>query len=313
MCVTYNSSKCVTWLIHVCALNHLCVCPNDWEHIHEWVIICVCAMICPCMRHDSFICVTWCTCVPSLMCVCAMTHSYRWYDSIMCVTWLRCVAWLMCVKWLVRAPSLMCVCAMTHSCLCHDSFMCVTWLIHMLHDSFVHVTCFIHAHAIAFGTSKSARKGPTYVPWLIHICAMTHSRMCHDSLICVPRLIRVCDMTHQFQSSRRQSRDPLQLVSLCVYVCVFGGLVRVVFMHVCMRVCVRVCVWEKRTHTKINIQRPSLSVPPPIPPPRIHTTEDWHDTHTNAHARLAWRTYKYTQFTHRYTHTYRYRYRQAGR
>ena len=47
---------------------------------------------------------------------------------------------------------------MTHSHMCHDSF--------------------------------------TYVPWLIHICAMTHSHMCHDSFIYATWLIYTCVMTH---------------------------------------------------------------------------------------------------------------------
>jgi len=34
------------------------------------------------------------------------------------------------------------------------------------------------------------------VPWLIHMCAMTHSYVCHNSCIPVPWLIHVCDMTH---------------------------------------------------------------------------------------------------------------------
>jgi len=33
----------------------------------------------------------------------------------------------------------------------------------------------------------------TYVPWLIHICAMTHSHMCHDSFTYVPWLIHMCN------------------------------------------------------------------------------------------------------------------------
>jgi len=34
------------------------------------------------------------------------------------------------------------------------------------------------------------------MPWLIYMCAMTHSYVCHDSFICVPWLIRMCAMTH---------------------------------------------------------------------------------------------------------------------
>jgi len=36
------------------------------------------------------------------------------------------------------------------------------------------------------------------VPWLMHICAMTHSYVCHDSFICVPWLIHKCDINHSY-------------------------------------------------------------------------------------------------------------------
>jgi len=39
------------------------------------------------------------------------------------------------------------------------------------------------------------------VPWLIHMCAMTHSYVCHDSFIyafCVPWLIHMCAMTDSY-------------------------------------------------------------------------------------------------------------------
>jgi len=37
------------------------------------------------------------------------------------------------------------------------------------------------------------------VPWLIHMCAMTHSYVCHDSFISVPWLIHICAMTRMFK------------------------------------------------------------------------------------------------------------------
>jgi len=38
----------------------------------------------------------------------------------------------------------------------------------------------------------------TCLPLLIHMCAMTHWYVCHDSLICVPWLIDMCAMTHSY-------------------------------------------------------------------------------------------------------------------
>jgi len=47
-------------------------------------------------------------------------------------------------------------------------------------------------------TTESSRYLNSFlcVPWLIHMCAMTHSDVCHDSCICVTRLNHMCDMTH---------------------------------------------------------------------------------------------------------------------
>jgi len=129
-------------------------------------------------------------------------------------------------------------CAMTHVNFCHDSWMSVTWLIaelkiiadahihkyvntytslkraswfiYMCHDSFTRFTelkRIVDAHVC---------DDPFIcVPWLIDMCAMTHSHLCHDSFtrftelkrivdahvcddpfICVPWLIDMRAMTH---------------------------------------------------------------------------------------------------------------------
>ena len=81
-------------------------------------------------------------------------------------------------------------------CVCHDSFTCVPWLIHMCamthlyvcHDSFMCVQCVTHRR-----NSTCIRSTTTHiasymwhdpyvcVPWLVHMCDMTHSYVCHDS------------------------------------------------------------------------------------------------------------------------------------
>jgi len=43
---------------------------------------------------------------------------------------------------------------------------------------------------------KGFRSTLKCVPWLIHMCATTHSYVCHDSFIYVPWLIHVCVTTH---------------------------------------------------------------------------------------------------------------------
>jgi len=63
---------------------------------------------------------------------------------------------------------------------CHDSSY-VTWLIHRWQDSFVCV------HSLDCGPHLY----DACVVWLIRMCAMTHSYVCHDSFICEPWLIHI--------------------------------------------------------------------------------------------------------------------------
>jgi len=149
-------SRCVTWLIHICDINHFtdlarsradeiawlfsklaraarsyCSLDSWWFftscHSHAWNhllmlvtwLIQVCDMTHGYMRHDSFICDT-----------CHVTHV--WHDSLMCDMTHSCVTWLTHV-W---HDSL--ICDMTHSYM--------IWLTHMWHDSFtcMTMTCLIH-------------------------------------------------------------------------------------------------------------------------------------------------------------------------
>jgi len=149
--------------------------------------------------HDSFIRVRW----PIQMC--AMTHSCVCHVSFACVPWLLhmffswnptfyysfiSVPWLIPpVLWLIPA------CAMTHSPTSHDSFICVPWLNHlcaMTHshvchdDSFTRVSWLTGVvHAVVSGVATKENPHP-----------MTHSYVCNDSFICVPWLIHMCAMTH---------------------------------------------------------------------------------------------------------------------
>jgi len=49
-----------------------------------------------------------------------------------------------------------------------------------------------------WGTPYSYQDSFICVPWLIHMCDMTHSYEWHDSFICVTRLIHMCAMTHSY-------------------------------------------------------------------------------------------------------------------
>jgi len=92
-------------------------------------------------------------------------------------------------------------CLLCHDCyclLCHDSFTCVPWLIHMC--------AMTHSHV--------CHDSFTCVPWLIHMCAMTHSHVCHASFTCVPCLIHMCAMTYS-----HVCHDSFTYVPWLIHVC----------------------------------------------------------------------------------------------
>jgi len=168
----HDSSKCVTWLIHM----------NDMTHPNVW--------------HDSSTCVTW------LIHMYDMTHLPVWHGTDLAASLLKtrmcdmthsCI----CVIWLTHMYD------MTHphvqndsSYIYHDSCMCVMWLTHMYDMTHPHMrddSC-------------------TCVPWLMHMCDMTravrwieyyphmydmtHPHVCHDSSTCARWLTHMCAMTH---------------------------------------------------------------------------------------------------------------------
>jgi len=110
---------CVTWLcvcdmtVHMCggratpSYVHVCIRVirlihmRDMTHVYAW--------------HDSFICVTW------LTCVCNMTHAFEWHDACH----------------MTHAH-------MTHAYEWHDLSMCVTTRAHVWRDSMMCVTRRIH-------------------------------------------------------------------------------------------------------------------------------------------------------------------------
>jgi len=71
----------------------------------------------------------------------------------------------------------------------HDSLAGVSWLIHMC--------AMTHSHVCHDSFTLPFWMPYSYVwPWLTRRCAMTHSHVCHDSFTCVPWLIHMCAMTH---------------------------------------------------------------------------------------------------------------------
>jgi len=169
--VWHDSFICSTWLIHTCDMAQSYM----W---HDSSIFLLEETQLPALHmwHDSFICVTW------LIRMCRMTHSYVSHDSFICMIWL------------------IHMCGMTHSYAQHDSFiLCIEEpqqaTLHMWHDSFICATWLNHTLHRGAPTAHPFRNSPTRIlllhfpaqtrdmtrSWLICICDMTHSCVCHDS------------------------------------------------------------------------------------------------------------------------------------
>jgi len=206
--------KFVNTVPHWSALHH-----TSTHMAPPWITFC--PVLAGCLRHfrtalsDSLACVTW------IFPVCAMTHLHVFYDSLTCVPWCICVCAfdsIGCAPWhrdsLARVPWFHHVCAMTHLYVCHV-MICVPWAIKHCEDTPTNTTanlvrgCVftmlcrsmtrIQVRVCAFDSSGCATWLWMYMPWLLHMCTMTHSYVCHthsyvcrDSLICVPSRIRVC-------------------------------------------------------------------------------------------------------------------------
>jgi len=156
---------CETWLIHMCHDSFICTMPRL---IH--------------MCHDSFICVPW------IIHVCAIAHLNVWHFYVWHDSFVSNMAHLYVPRHIHTCHDSF-IRAMTHWYVCHWSVKCVTWPIHICdkspsyvrHDSFV-------------------RNMTHSLPWLgtydSIICAMTHSYVCHWSVMCVTSLTHICDTSH---------------------------------------------------------------------------------------------------------------------
>ena len=153
--VNSHSFMCVAWLIHTFDVT------RSYERRR---LIHACAYCVRKAAYEWVLCATWLSqiCVP-----CAMTHVHMCHHSFACATHL--------FRSLPRPYEICVPCAMTHAHMCHESFTCATWLIQkcaVIHD--ICVPCAMsHAH-------KEGRDSMTYVchvPWLMHMCAMTYSRV----------------------------------------------------------------------------------------------------------------------------------------
>jgi len=122
----------------------------------------------------------------------------------------RYVPWVTCVLYRKEAEG---------SRLCHSSTsLCRTSRISREARLF-HVTVWCLSRMSLCLFCVKCHASVAYVPWLIHMCAMTQIHMCHDSVAYVVAY-------HERQGSRLQGLGPWCSVCVCVVqgvVCVLGG------------------------------------------------------------------------------------------
>jgi len=158
-----------------------------------------------------------------------MTHSEVCHDSFICVSVYECTR---------RTPREPLQFSMTQSYVCHDSFVCVPRPTHVRHNSSIPVPWHdlmrlyvLIDHSQSTWTVAILNYSFICVPWLIHMCSMTHSHVslyestsqnpreplefsvmrsyvCHDSFIFVPWLIHMCLylLIHQSQSPNPETQ-----------------------------------------------------------------------------------------------------------
>ena len=184
----HDSYMCVTWLIHVWDVTHICpdgvvymhTPQSDMTHSH--------------VRHDSYMCVTW-----------LITHTCVWHDSYMWVTRLKHV----CVTWLTHAQMELCTLkrpsltslslsfiVTNQYNLCHEPIQLMELCtlkrpsLTSLSLSFIVTNQYNLCHEPIQLMKLCTLKRPS-LTCLIHMCDVTHSWVWHDS-----PLIHVCNVTH---------------------------------------------------------------------------------------------------------------------
>jgi len=207
------------WVMSRAELRHVTCFTRGFTASHVW--------------HDSFIRVPWLihTCVMTLSHVCHdslirltrllymrdMTPSYV-FDMTHSYMYPRC-AYLVGVGAIryVWHGSLIHMCDMAHSSTCmtsyvwRDSFVCVPWLSsHVRHDSSLLLT---HSYVQTGHTCG-------WIMSHIHICDVTPSHLCDDSLTRLTRLHYMCDMTPSYVCDMTHSC----VYSRCAYLVGLGAI-----------------------------------------------------------------------------------------
>jgi len=109
---------------------------------------------------------------------------------------------------------------LNHSYSCHDSFICVPWRIfNVCCDSFICVPWLNYRYGLVLGAMW--RK----ILWCVHMCAVTHPFMSHDSFICVSWRIHLCVMTHIWMTHSFVCHDSITGVGIADAICTdIGGM-----------------------------------------------------------------------------------------
>jgi len=118
--------------------------------------------------------------------MCQLTRSYLLHHSYTCDTWLTRLDSFICVPWLIY---IWLMTDMTPSDVCPDSFLCRTSVSCMNESSrLVLMSCITHSYMTH--DSHDSHDSFIHVTGLVHMCAMTPSRVCHDSFMRLPWLER---------------------------------------------------------------------------------------------------------------------------
>jgi len=219
-----DAFACAPWSIYTCNITHSCVRHRSFH---------VCTIVC-------FTCVAWLNHTDGSTMTRWYVHHlwyvhHRWYvHHISCIRVSLHISLghigvvHMCDMTqsykrklhdaLIRAPSLMHMCTIAHftcapcraSHVWHGSIVqtAAPWLIDMCAMTHSYACyCTFHLCAMACFTCATWLIIQTAEPWLIDMCAMTHSYVCHCTYLLVHHgVVRTCDMTQSYRRAFSKER-----------------------------------------------------------------------------------------------------------
>jgi len=133
--------------------------------------------------------------------ICDMTHAYVRHDSFVCTTWLSCMCGM--ARLHVRSDLLVCAMWLILMRKCTRA----TWPIsdaHVRHDSFIYTMWLICMRGMAL---LYAQNDLLFCPtWLSHMHSISNAHVRRDSFISVTRLSCIRDMAHSYARHKLWSR-----------------------------------------------------------------------------------------------------------